>query len=437
MVLYRSCVTWGGWRIAALLALTWLVAPLALLLSVSGLETGLYFLLLTAFFAWMTRHREDFSQSNLSWSIAVRYVLLCALISLARSDFVLVAVALSAMLAVDRLLSRSMRGLTDGRLALVAIGGPAAALGVVWLYSYLITGSPIQDSGAMKMLWRHYQQDPAAHLPHHSGPAAWLQAVVHYWLRNWLGRGSFDPLMKDPISGWISLSLVLSGCAAVGALVLKFRRARGLGDVALWLPLLLLLIVPLFYAHVLADIQLWHLALCLAALFWALIALSRHVIDKGHIARAAVWYTWSILLALGLWGTWSHVLRLTPELYPWQPAYLESALLEDEALPKGTLVGCFNAGISGYFTRNIRIVDIDGLVSHQAVLAYRQGRFGEYLRGAGIQYIFDDDRTIARGLYFAKGAVPRLKPVARYALPAWDGDRVLYRIEGFSAGEPP
>jgi hypothetical protein len=429
LALYRFGAAQLGRGAAALVALAWLVAPLAFMLSILGLETPLYFLLLTLFFCWLTSHRDDFMRSRLGWSLCLQYLGLCAVTAFARSDFILVAATFSLILCLERLATTSIKGLADKRLATIVVGGPIAAFSCVSLYSWWITGSPAQDSGAMKSLWKQLA-DPTA-VPRF-WPADWFHTVIDYWLRNWAGHGPFDnTLSYYTAPGWLVVAIAALAVAGMALAVVRIRGRKSIGDITLWIPAVVLILMPLVYEHQLSDIQIWTFGLYFTSLFWLLIGISRHLLAAGTLARTATFGFWSAVIFVSAWGTSRSIVRQTPNLYPWQPAYLESALIQDKLLPADTRVGSFNAGISGFFTHNIEFVDIDGLVNHAAVRAYQQHRFGEFLRDSGIQYIFEEDRAIRRGMQFANGVVPSMTPVASYDLPAWNGSRILYKVDGY------
>mgnify|MGYP005838073463 CR=1 FL=1 len=59
----------------------------------------------------------------------------------------------------------------------------------------------------------------------------------------------------------------------------------------------------------------------------------------------------------------------------------------NEHLPEGSVVGCWDAGVTGYFCRH-RVVNLDGVVNSFAYLAaMRDGRAGDLLNAQGVAYI--------------------------------------------------
>jgi hypothetical protein len=59
-------------------------------------------------------------------------------------------------------------------------------------------------------------------------------------------------------------------------------------------------------------------------------------------------------------------------------------------LPPDAVIGAFNSGIQGYFTRN-RVVNLDGLVNNAAFEALEQKQVWNYLQSAGVTYVIDYD----------------------------------------------
>ena len=61
-------------------------------------------------------------------------------------------------------------------------------------------------------------------------------------------------------------------------------------------------------------------------------------------------------------------------------------------LPPGSMVGSWNAGIFGYFSE-VPVVNLDGLVNHEIVNAYRAGEINwPYWVERGLTHLVDDSR---------------------------------------------
>jgi hypothetical protein len=79
----------------------------------------------------------------------------------------------------------------------------------------------------------------------------------------------------------------------------------------------------------------------------------------------------------------------------------------NEALPPGTRLGAWNAGLVGYFYQRGQVVDLDGLVDNAAYRHIVDRSLGAYVAGREIQYLLDADG------------------IASFWQPYWDGGRPL------------
>ena len=100
--------------------------------------------------------------------------------------------------------------------------------------------------------------------------------------------------------------------------------------------------------------------------------------------------------------------------YAWQRDIYTAIEPVDRALPAGARVGCFNAGISGYFSRR-RIINLDGLVNDAVVPYWQARRFEQYLSDARIAFICDDKLSLERTRHFSQGS-PELEEIIRHPL---------------------
>jgi hypothetical protein len=106
-----------------------------------------------------------------------------------------------------------------------------------------------------------------------------------------------------------------------------------------------------------------------------------------------------------------------------EEAVVRPILTKIARLAPGTrTVGVFNAGAAGYFAPEIgpfTVVNLDGLVNNAAVVAWRNGRYFEYLENHVDVVIDDADGT----LNFLLGPGNRTRFDARY--PQWPGGSLV------------
>jgi hypothetical protein len=62
--------------------------------------------------------------------------------------------------------------------------------------------------------------------------------------------------------------------------------------------------------------------------------------------------------------------------------------LVEEKTPKEAVIGSFQSGILGYYS-NRKVVNLDGVVNQEALIAMKENRLGEYLAREEITYIMD------------------------------------------------
>ena len=62
----------------------------------------------------------------------------------------------------------------------------------------------------------------------------------------------------------------------------------------------------------------------------------------------------------------------------------------NENVPKGAVIGAFNAGVQGYFSTH-RVVNLDGLVNNSAFAALKEKKLWQYIHDEKIDYLADYD----------------------------------------------
>lgn len=65
----------------------------------------------------------------------------------------------------------------------------------------------------------------------------------------------------------------------------------------------------------------------------------------------------------------------------------------DENLPDGTRVGSYQSGAMGYFGKDKLVVNLDGVVNRDALMALKEGRSLDYVRSEHLEYIIDWDES--------------------------------------------
>jgi hypothetical protein len=84
---------------------------------------------------------------------------------------------------------------------------------------------------------------------------------------------------------------------------------------------------------------------------------------------------------------------ISVQQHPWQKDFLRTSYWINENIPKGTLVGSFNAGIYSYYSGRT-IVNLDGVVNHEAFLALKKKQIMPFLREKKVEYLVDSTMAL-------------------------------------------
>jgi hypothetical protein len=398
-----------AWTAAA----CWLISPLAFSIAIQATEAMAYALAAVLAFAIHLRLLSGRRLGRVpSRALLVLYGVALGVLSLARTDGLVIAALGVCWLAYDALAGR--RGLRAAAIAVsLASASVAAVLAPWWLFSLQQVGTIVQDSGAMKILWASdLYPTPAARLAN-------VGKTFQYFSRHCL------TLMATWHFSWASFSAIGVVLSAAPVMVLT-RQADSIQARALRAVLAPVLALATIYGIAFVDRQHWWLTLpCLAILvvmftaFPAFLRWLRLSPAAESTARAAL-----LALAVALFVRW-HV--KDHRLYPWQPDVRRSQLAIEAVVPGGERIGAFNAGIPAYFG-SADVVALDGLVSHGARRYWTERRLDDYLAQHGIRFVADEERAFAKAMRFVREPL-HVQEIASYPLQGWpSGRRVLWRL---------
>ncbi|MBK8098337.1 MAG: hypothetical protein IPK26_14600 [Planctomycetes bacterium] len=410
-----SWVVHGGRRAGALVVgLLWLGNPLLLRECQNGQETALACLLLALL--WQQRRAP-----------APVFATLAVLTMLARSDLFVVV----ALLSWWRHRPAPLR----------ALPVPVLALAVHLALNRLCGGGWLQDSGT-PMAWLF-------HANFERTEPALLDTLRQWWwyLRPVLLGGPFGTasaaglglavfLLVRPIwpARWRALPALLVGIAS----------AAGMGDVATpgWAALWLALFPAAAPRPWRRDLLLLFLGLLsLLLLHWALRWYPRDYYTAPLLVLAAaallrIRRGWALLAVVAVVQT-IDVRRVPLEPLGGQ-AEMELAALHLRALlPADERVGCFNAGLLAYWSRQNgpapAVVNLDGVVDARSLAALQAQRLAAFLDEQRLRFVVDNAVQFAtdprlphaNGHWFGAGfdAARDLLEVARFDVPAHDAGR--------------
>ncbi len=399
---------WG-----ALAAVCWLVNPLAFAIAITATEAEVYAVMavavLLAHLALATRldRRELPPLSQF-----LRYGGSLGLLCLARTEGGIIAVVAVVWLAA--VVFSKTGGFSTGMYRVVACGA-ALVLTIApwWLFSLSQVGTIVQDSGAMKMLWATDVFPTAISRVQNVADTFWF-----------FGRRTLALMTVWNYS--VATFLVAAATLAIAPMMVMIRLGRSIQGHAVRAIGVVMVALTVVYGLAFVERQIWWLTLpCLSTVMLMVIAFPTWLRSqaRGHALEAAA-RVGVALLVLALFVRW-HLKGHTP--YPWQPDVRRSQLAIETVVPATGRIGCFNAGIPAFFGSG-RVVGLDGLVNHDARLAWRNRRLDEFIARAGISYIADEERIITKAQRFASTPL-MLSELSSYPLRGWPtGRRVLWQV---------
>jgi len=341
--------------------------------------------------------------------IRVGAVALCAFAgSLARTDFGL----LPGMLMVVAVGACLLRPSADARkrfgIALVGSIAAAAGVGAVLLHGWLTSGTALQSSARMKLLWM------ARDVPSW-GPI----------------RFKVQELFGPPFTYATTrlLGLLLIGAAAAAVVWLR-RQPRDNADASarwLWMGSVLTLAGFVTFYRWDAGVQAWYTGNLVVPVFLTISLPFVYSRSSVWIARAAM----AVLLVAGVRQALD--LRALPDypLWPWQVYMYDAGTYLAQHRPDGR-VASWNAGIIGYYAGGT-VINIDGLVNNDIYPFVAARQLDAYFDRERIAYVVDFNQTVDAIPYRRRngcdvgGCVERLLPfIVLHRDP--DGALILYKV---------
>lgn len=349
-------------RAVAVFAL--MASPLWLFETINGLETSLAMLLVVAFFLFALRAQEQPSYARYALAGA-----LAGLMVLARMDMAVYALAFAAFLLWRH-------GIRIGMLRAAVVGGSALLVASPWfLWNYATFGMLLTSAANGNVIINH------ALVVQDNGPGIitlvkGIAYMLVYHATATLERGG----LLVPLGALAGAALGLYGAGLWK--VRDVLRARAL-LVAFALGFVALFVVN---AGLRFTGRTWYFVSANFFFVFALAGLAGSLLERAARPRiAAALVAGALALSFAL--AWHEHIRAQSAN---QLEMLAMASWMDEHLPEDAVVGVFNAGVQGYFSR-VQVVNLDGLVNNTAYEAIRDRRLWSYIREEGIGYISDFD----------------------------------------------
>jgi hypothetical protein len=421
---------------AALAAGFWMFGYLPLVLAGFAMETSLYCVaFLLSYLAYLGRvepHLRSKDAEGPNRIPAKDLLLFGAALGLclwARTEAIVLLACVVAWLGLAALRRRTfLKSLVEACRRGVLTGGAAMAVITPWLLYGLYTfGTIRQASGVMKTLW---MQDEVAGLNLGERLTGYV-CRFSQWLAYSLpwAWGSGRSMAAAMAIGWLILFIAAWVFVVRGPMKVRQAIAGVFPSVAY--PLLHLFVAGAVYSTCFADLQDWYLALPYLECYLVL-AISGGTIYRAASAeeRSRRWPAKALAVAVvfTILGLVRYAQTLQQGYWVWQRDVYASIEPIGKILPDGARIGCFNAGIPGYFSQ-WRVINLDGLMNDAVVPYWRENRFDQYLSDANIGMICDEEMSMARARRFSRG-FPKLEEVARYRLTNYIADtRFLWALK--------
>jgi len=340
--------------------------PMVVLQATNGLETSLAMATLMMFWLCFLHWLEGRPTRWKDVGIGV----LSGLVLLARSDnaFFLGFAFLSALCHLG--IKEFVRRAVILGLVVILLVGP-------WmLWGKVNVGSWIQESGlavpyAIQGRFAEGGRTTTADLIRESFQNLFNKAI---WLRG-------DPSGVPFIVGLVMWPIIILG------LIKKWREEGFHQEKLLLIPFILgSCTMILFHAGLRWYARPWYFVPTSALFSICLSILFLRFIKWNHLSFILIILTMSYFTLSGLvfWGS---------GFYPWQRDMYASAIWIRENIPSDEVVGSFNSGIYAYYSHH-RVVNLDGVVNHQAYLAIKSSSIIKYLQQNGITKLIDYDHAI-------------------------------------------
>jgi hypothetical protein len=384
---------------------------LAFLIAQQAVEGTLYALALLVVFGLYVRVVSRSTQ-HLSMGTSARIGAAIGVLCLARTEGVILAPLVFVWLSVRAARGAGTPAAAVARIAVAMTACVSVLLPWLW-FSWQQVGTVVQDSGAMKALWAAEIND---------SPYGRLRSVVLTAV--YIIRVGFSLLtgLDVPIEPLLVIWLIPAGAAA---LVLT-RDPKGIAGRALTAVIASVMTFWLAYGLTLTAAQLWWLTLPCVALVLLCFITAPALCVRWQVRPGIQAWVQGGLIAASL-AAFVDLRWPTAARYPWQADVRRSQAAVEALVPPSMRIGSFNAGIPMFFG-SAPVVALDGLVSHDARVAWGGRQFDQFLRRANVMYIADEQAALDHGLRFMQ-RTPRLERLASYPLTGWPtGERVLWRL---------
>ncbi|MGQ9765710.1 MAG: hypothetical protein ACUVRI_12675 [Armatimonadota bacterium] len=372
-MLYRTISWTHGVVLGMVFSLTWALSPIVLRISLNGLESALYSLLLTAIILLITTHLKD---NTGSWAVPpgstkVSLVLgfLVALCMLARLDAIFLFVGLLATLGTTLAVRFKLR-LTRCALYLPVVLPPVILVGSYLVFNFLTFRHLVPVSGVVKQP----ELPPTANA--FIARLLWPLSPVHHSLG----------IALTLLFGFLVL-------AAFGTIMFRSRSSRELLVLIwrrydwLWIGSSLSYVYNSLSATPFAN---WYYIANILVVIVSASEMVDFVLKRVNASAkmARVGYMGAVVMLVVTYAGLATV-EFHPHKNEIQYEQFRAAEWIKVNLPPDAIGAAWNAGILAYFSGQ-QIVNLDGLVnSYEYAEAMKNHREPAFVLQEGVTYVFD------------------------------------------------
>lgn len=375
VMLWRVCRRWGGDLAGGMAGSLWALSPVAVANALGGLETSLAILLWLGVIDVYDRALAAGGRNpNLNALLGV----LCALALVARID--------SALLLLALVLHSVGKGLSP-RAYLQVLITALVSVSPWWWYELSRFGTVIPESGMAVRAQIGFHKVFGLTMSKQVGWAMGYLASVP----GMDSAGFREFLGSHRAWAWVLFSL-LGGGLVWGVRWGWKRNASS----TLWLGSLAVLLFYAFYLPALWFFRRYLSPVELSVVVGLSLGCAGLLRSKSAILKVVGAGLATTHLLLGAWqlGSWMAHQKPFDRGYSGAKGYRTPARMILEALPPRARLGALQSGALSYFAPHwappgVEVVNLDGVVNHDAYVAIRQSRLKSYIWSQGLDHFAD------------------------------------------------
>ena len=365
-------------RVVWLAMFMWAVSPYAIMNATNGLETSLAVCLVLVAASYFPRLRQVTSGARDFFLFGV----LGGLAMFARVDAGLL-LPVAAFLSVRNLLGRGT--IAALRCGAATVAGVFLANLPWWLFSYHYTGRIYPDSGRA------------------------VRLISHYWMQHPTLASVYGSELQDGMYVILSYQRPVLAVLLMAALIILLRGggAALIGCVrALWQQQGILIVFSgaLFSAYTMYIFGYWFYYRYFYVISVVVLILTALTLDhalgllKNGNHHRVILYASTALFIINVVTRHEHQKfdpnsgpRTLASIYltadPIHRAFMNVGLWAENYFPAGTVIGAQASGAMGYYAKDVKVVNLDGVVNYGAYEALKSQRLFEYARSVNVQYV--------------------------------------------------